>query len=227
MLTIPSALENHKNYGYRKALRFTGMDYVDCLLAGIPYTYDPTAYEEHEEEIPAVDWISVRNVDQVMAHCRIPFDHVDMDELLDMFLKYEELQSHLSTTILELLQKEKEHNYGKGDIYIMRKSLDMKKSDKGSNIVCDLHVGKHLRQIRGMEYFKSAIDYKVEGEYPYHYLIGIKYRTGLIPDSRNYVYTSISKASIYCGAVMLIKEDGRRGQAVDSLNYYGRRIDKE
>lgn len=109
----------------------------------------------------------------------------------------------------------------------MKKSIDTKKYDKGSSIVCDLHIGEHLRQIRGMEYFKSALDYKVEGEYPYHYLIGIKYRTGLTPDCRNYVYTSVSKASIYCGAVMLIKENGRRVQAVDPLNYYGRMIDKE
>ncbi len=108
LLTIPSALESHKNYGYRKARRRTGMSYVECLLAGIPYTYDPSAYEEYEEEIPAVDRISVRNVDRVMAHCRIPFDHVDMGGLLVLFLEYKELQSHLSTTVLELLQKERQ-----------------------------------------------------------------------------------------------------------------------
>ena len=113
------------------------------------------------------------------------------------------------------------------ELHVMRKSSNTKRFDKGSSIVCDLHVGEHLRQIRGMEYFKSALDYKVEGEYPYHYLIGIKYRSGLTPDSRNYVYTSVSKASIYCGAVMLIKEDGRRVQAVDESNYYGRKTDKE
>jgi len=109
----------------------------------------------------------------------------------------------------------------------MKKSSDAKIFDKGSSIVCDLHAGEHLRQIRGIEYFKNALDYKVEGEYPYHYLIGIKYRTGLTPDCRNYVYTSVSKASIYCGAVMLIKNDGRRVQAVDESNYYGRKTDKE
>lgn len=32
---------------------------------------------------------------------------------------------------------------------------------------------------------------------------------------------------IYCGAIMLIKEDGRRVQAVDPLNYYSRKTDKE
>lgn len=109
----------------------------------------------------------------------------------------------------------------------MEKTLGTKIFGKGSNIVCDLHVGEHIRQIRGMEYFKSALDYKVEGEYPYHYLIGIKYRTGLTPVYRNYIYTSVSKASIYCGAIMLIKEDGRRVQAVDPLNYYSRKTDKE
>ena len=106
----------------------------------------------------------------------------------------------------------------------MRKSLDAEKFGKGSSIVCDLHVGEHLRQIRGMDYYKSALDYKVEGEYPYHYLIGIKYRTGLLPDSRNYIYTSVSKASIYCGAIVLIKEDGRIVRAVDKYNSRGASI---
>ena len=46
-------------------------------------------------------------------------------------------------------------------------------------------------------------------------------------DYRNYIYNSVSKASIYCGAIMLIKEDGRRVQAVDPLNYYSRKTDKE
>lgn len=227
LLAIPSALEHHKNYGFRKVRRRTGMSYTDCLLAGIPYTYDPTAYEEYEEEIPAVNRITVRNVDQVLVHCRIPFDHVDMDGLLNMFLEYEELQSHLSTTILELLQKEKELEYKKGYVNIMRKSLDTDKYGKESSIVCDLHVGEHLRQIRGMDYYKSALAYKVEGEYPYHYLIGIKYRTGLTPDCRNYVYTSVSKASIYCGAIVLIKKDGRIVRAVDKYNSRGVSIDKE
>ena len=105
LLAIPSALDNHKNYVYMKMRRRTG----------IPYTYDPTAYEEYEEKIPAVDSITFRNVDRVLVHCRIPFDHVDMDGLLNMFLEYEELQSHLSTEILELLQKEEELDSYKGD----------------------------------------------------------------------------------------------------------------
>lgn len=109
----------------------------------------------------------------------------------------------------------------------MKKSICTKRFDKGSNIVCDLNVGEHLRQIRGMDCFRYALDYKVEGEYPYHYLIGIKYRTGLTPDYRNYVYTSVSKASIYCGAITLIKEDGKRVNAVDESNYYGRITVKE
>lgn len=107
LFDIPSALEDHDNYGYRKAYRRTGMSRVECLIAGIPYIYDPTAYEEYQEEIPAVKSISIRNVDRVMAHCRIPFDHVDMEEVLNMFLEHEELQDHLSTTAVELLRKER------------------------------------------------------------------------------------------------------------------------
>ena len=64
------------------------MSCVECLLAGIPYTYDPTAYEEYQEEISSVKRISVQNVDRVMAYCRIPFDHVDMSEILEMFMKH-------------------------------------------------------------------------------------------------------------------------------------------
>ncbi len=75
-------------------------------------------------------------------------------------------------------------------------------------IKCNLHVGEHLKQIRGLDYFKSAYDYIVAGEYTNHYLIAIKYTEGLIPDYRNYTYTSISKADIYCGAAVLIKDDG-------------------
>lgn len=65
------------------------------------------------EEIPAGGRISVRNIERVMSHCRIPFDHVEMDDILDMFLEYEELQNHLSTTVIELLEKEKRHQAGK------------------------------------------------------------------------------------------------------------------
>ena len=109
LYAIPSALEDYENYGYRRGLRRIGMSRVECLLAGIPYTYDddPTAYEEYQEEIPAVKRISIRNVDRVMAYCRIPFDHVDMSEILEMFMKHEELQEHLSVTMTELLDKEK------------------------------------------------------------------------------------------------------------------------
>lgn len=106
LLVIPSAFENHKNYGYEKACRRTGLSHVENLIADISYTYDPLAYEVYEEEIPSVDRISVRNVDRVMEHCRIPFDHVDMDGLLDLFLEHKELQSHLSTTVVEMLKKE-------------------------------------------------------------------------------------------------------------------------
>lgn len=101
---------------------------------------------------------------------------------------------------------------------MMKNSFCAKKFDKGSSIVCNLDVGEHLRQIRGMDYFKTALDYKVMGEYPYHYLIGIKYKTGLLPDSRNYIYTSVSKASIYCGAIVLIKANGRIVEAIDESN---------
>lgn len=105
----------------------------------------------------------------------------------------------------------------------MKNSNNTKGINKHSSIVCDLRVGEHLRQIRGMDYFKTALDYIVAGEYPYHYLIGIRYRAGLLPDYRNYIYTSVSKASIYCGAVVLIKKDGRRVDAIDENNSRGSR----
>lgn len=112
----------------------------------------------------------------------------------------------------------------KGDIYIMKNSNNAKGINKHrSSIVCDLRVGEHLRQIRGMDYFKTALDYMVAGEYPYHYLIGIRYRTGLFPDYRNYIYTSVSKASIYCGAIVLIKADRRKVDAIDENNSRGSR----
>lgn len=109
LLAIPSALEKHDNYGYRKAYRRTGMSCYECMLAGIPYHYDPTAFEEYQEEIPAVDRISLENIDHVMAHCRIPFDHVDMEYILKLFLKHKELKHHLSNRTAELLDKEQEH----------------------------------------------------------------------------------------------------------------------
>ena len=47
-----------------------------------------------------------------------------------------------------------------------------------NKIVCSLSVGEHLKRIQGLDYFKNAYDYEVNGEYPYLYLIRIKYRTG-------------------------------------------------
>ncbi len=98
----------------------------------------------------------------------------------------------------------------------MRKTLCSKKFDKGSNIVCDLAVGEHLREIRGMDLFKTALDYEVMGEYPYLYLIGIRYRNDLFPNRRNYIFVSVSKASIYCGTKVLIRADGSRVKAFDA-----------
>lgn len=92
----------------------------------------------------------------------------------------------------------------------MHKSLV--NSSKG-NIVCNVCVGDRLERIKGLGCFEKAFEYKVIGEYPYHYLIGIKYRTGLEPDWRNYISVSVSKASIYCGSIVLIKESGKRVEA--------------
>lgn len=64
------------------------MSRVECALARIPYKTDPTAFEVYEEAIPAVKRITVRNVGRVMVHCRIPFSHVDMNEMLEMFWKH-------------------------------------------------------------------------------------------------------------------------------------------
>ena len=108
LLSIPSALEKHDNYGYRKAYRRMGMSAYECLLAGIPYHYDPLAFVEYQEEIPAVDRVTLKNIDYVMAHCRIPFGHVDMDYILKLFLKHKELRRHLSVNTGELLNKEQE-----------------------------------------------------------------------------------------------------------------------
>lgn len=108
LLTIPSALEKHDNYGYRKAYRRTGMSCYECMLAGLPYNYDPAAYVEYQEEIPAVDRVTIKNIDYVMAHCRIPFDHVDMRYILKLFMKHQVLRRHLSSSTAELLDKEQE-----------------------------------------------------------------------------------------------------------------------
>ena len=82
------------------------MSALDCILSGIPYEYNSLAYEEYEEEIPEVEKITVRNIDYVMGHCRIPFDHVGMTEVLGLFLKHKDLQRHLSATTIKLLEKE-------------------------------------------------------------------------------------------------------------------------
>ena len=95
----------------------------------------------------------------------------------------------------------------------MNKTFIMKEVNKNGNIICNLNVGDHLKRIQGLDYFKTAYDYEVKGEYPRLYLIGIKYRMGSIPDSSDYFYTTVSKASIYCGNLVLIKEDGSRVKA--------------
>ncbi len=83
-------------------------------------------------------------------------------------------------------------------------------NEKREKIICNLHVGEHLQQIRGLDYFDSAYDHKVVEEYTHHYLIEIKYSSGKVPEYRNYIHTSISKAAIFCGNVTLIKDDGSR-----------------
>ena len=81
-------------------------------------------------------------------------------------------------------------------------------------IFCDLHVGDHIKDINGLDYFqKCHLKYEVIEEYPDFYVIGIKYRDGLVPEILNYIFTSISKASIYCRDVKIIKEDGREVKA--------------
>ena len=87
--------------------------------------------------------------------------------------------------------------------------------DKNAPIICTLLEGEHLKQIRGLEHFLTASDYKVAKEFAHHYLIEITVRTGLIPEWRNKAYTSISKASIYCGNAVLMKTDGSRVTAQD------------
>lgn len=95
----------------------------------------------------------------------------------------------------------------------MSKSIITKEFNKRSKIVCNLNVGDHLKRIQGLDFFTTAYDYEVMGEYPYLYLIRIKYRIGSIPETGDYIYTTVSKGSIFCGSVVLIKEDGRRVEA--------------
>lgn len=91
--------------------------------------------------------------------------------------------------------------------------LMKKKEDKGGIIICELQVGEHLTRIRGLDNLTSAYDYEVLEEHPYHYVIGIKYIAGFISDRPQFICTSVSKASIYCGDVVLIKEDGTKVRA--------------
>ena len=95
----------------------------------------------------------------------------------------------------------------------MSNTIISKAINRHSNIICNLKVGDHLRRIHGLEHFNTAYDYEVKGEYPYLYLIKIKYRLGYSNSSDDYIYTTVSKASIYCGSVVLIKEDGKRVDA--------------
>lgn len=107
LYAIPSAFDKHDNYDYRKEHRRTGLSRVETLLAGLSYTYDPTAFEEYEEPIPAVSSISMQDVCYLLSYFRIPLSQVDMDEVLDMYLEYDELKRHLSTTMVDLLKKER------------------------------------------------------------------------------------------------------------------------
>ncbi len=98
LLDVPSALEMCKNFGY-----------VKCLEDGISYTCALTSdYEDYEKEIISDDRVSIRNIYWVMEHCRIPFDHLNMDEILNIFMEYHELWRHLSNRTVELLQRENE-----------------------------------------------------------------------------------------------------------------------
>ena len=82
-------------------------------------------------------------------------------------------------------------------------------------LFCDLHVGDHIQDIIGLHYFqKCHPKYEVIEEYPDFYVVGIKFhRNGSAPEILNYICTSISKASIYCRDVKIIKEDGREVKA--------------
>ena len=96
---------------------------------------------------------------------------------------------------------------------LMSKANISKDYNQNGKIICNLKAGDHLERIQGLDFFKTAYDYEVKGEYPHLYLIRIKYRMGSIPEAGDYIYTTVSKASIYCGSVILIKEDGRRVEA--------------
>ena len=89
--------------------------------------------------------------------------------------------------------------------------------DKGSHIVCELSVGEHLRRIIGLDFAKAAFDYEVIAEYTYHYLIRVTCLTGFAADKPTCISTSVSKAAIYCGHVVLIKEDGSKVRAREEV----------
>ncbi len=84
------------------------------------------------------------------------------------------------------------------------------KQNKSCKIVCNLYVGERIKQIKGIGFFKSAYEYVVKEEYPYHYIIGVRYEKNMVPDLRNFIYISVLKASIYCGDIVIIKENGER-----------------
>lgn len=97
------------------------------------------------------------------------------------------------------------------------KKLMNRKDDKGSWIVCELSVGEHLRRIIGLDFAKAAYDYEVIEEYTYHYVIKITCKTGFANEKPTYICTSVSKAAIYCGHVVLIKEDGSKVRAREEV----------
>ena len=84
---------------------------------------------------------------------------------------------------------------------------------KDGKIICNLNVGDHLSKITGLNYINNTYDYEIVEEYPEFYVIAIKYREGLVPESRSYYNTCVSKAAIYCREIVLTKEDGREVKA--------------
>ncbi len=89
----------------------------------------------------------------------------------------------------------------------MKKSYDQNQLGK---IVCNLNANELIKRVHGVNFLKTANECAVVAEYPYHYLISVKYSTGLVPEQLNYLYTTISKASIFCGDVAIIKETGEK-----------------
>ena len=93
LMKLPNALEEHKNYGFYTMARIVG-------------SKPKISVEEYRKEYPAVKKITAQNVGYVMGHCRISFEHIDMNEVLNLFRRENALQYHLSTGIVELLLKE-------------------------------------------------------------------------------------------------------------------------